>query len=90
MARQKDRPTIKKTTSKKDVTLSKAAKEKGSGKERPADIANTAKLSKKAHKPKDYTDHSKEELYAKAREMGLNGVSKKTKVELIDMLRGRW
>ena len=82
MARPKDRPTIK------DDSLYEALRKEGYGKEKAARIANTDNPGKKGGEAEDYEDRTREELYAKAREIGLEGRSHKTKAELIKMLRG--
>ncbi|HLU07130.1 MAG TPA: Rho termination factor [Woeseiaceae bacterium] len=62
---------------------------KGMSKEKAARIANTGrkKAAKRGGKSAKYEDWSKEDLYAKAREVGIGGRSNMSKEQLIDSLR---
>lgn len=64
-----------------------ALKDKGYSKEKAARIANTKDSGKKGGKAKKYEERTKEELYEKAQEVGIEGRSKMTKEELIEALR---
>ncbi|MEQ9241002.1 DUF7218 family protein [Roseovarius indicus] len=68
-------------------------RDKGYSKEKAARIANAQandkqKPSKKGGKNPAYEDWSKEELYDKAQDIGIEGRSDMTKDELIKALRG--
>ncbi|QJR81662.1 Rho termination factor [Alteromonas pelagimontana] len=67
-------------------------RDKGYSKEKSARIANAQANphqhpSKKGGKSEKYEDRTKEELYQKAKEVGIEGRSKMSKEELIDALR---
>lgn len=81
---EKDRPSIE------DDERYEAMREAGMSKEKAARIANTpasvaGERGGKAKKP--YEDWTKEELYDKAEDVGIEGRSDMTKKELIDALR---
>ena len=67
-----------------------ALREQGYSKEEAARIANTpqSKAGKKGGKQPPYEEWTKEELYDKAQEVGIDGRSKMDKEELIEALRG--
>lgn len=71
----------------KDDALYEALRDKGYSKEKSARIANTKNPGKKGGKAEKYEDRTKEELYRKAREVGIEGRSKMSKKELIHALR---
>ena len=71
----------------KDEDKYEALREKGASKEKAARIANTPDSGKKGGKASDYEDRSKDELYSKPREVGIEGRSKMSKNELINALR---
>lgn len=71
----------------KDEDKYEALREKGASKEKAARIANTPDSGKKGGKASDYEDRSKEELYKKAKEVGIEGRSKMSKKDLINALR---
>ena len=71
----------------KDDERYEALRDKGMGKEKAARIANTPDSGKKGGKAKKYEDQSKQELYDKAKEVGIEGRSKMSKDELIKALR---
>lgn len=71
----------------KDEDKYEALREKGASKEKAARIANTPDSGKKGGKASDYEDRSKEELYKKAKEVGIEGRSKMSKKELMNALR---
>lgn len=86
MATRNDSPTIK------DQDTYEALRDKGYSKEKSARIANaranpSMHPSKKGGKQPPYEDWTKDALYDRAREIGIEGRSKMTKAELIDALR---
>jgi hypothetical protein len=64
-----------------------ALREKGMSKEKAARIANTPDSGKKGGKAEKYEDRTKEDLYNKAKEIGIKGISGMSKNELIEALR---
>lgn len=64
-----------------------ALRDKGASKEKAARIANTSNSGKKGGNSEKYEDRSKEDLYKKAKEVGIEGRSKMSKKELINALR---
>ncbi len=64
-----------------------ALRDQGMSKEKAARIANTEDASEKGGKSDEYEEWSKDELYDKAQEVGIEGRSDMTKDELIDALR---
>lgn len=83
---REDRPSVK-----KDDTYEKL-REKGASKEKAARIAN-AQANKDQHPSKrggqsrPYEEWSKDELYERAKEIGIEGRSEMSKDELISALR---
>ena len=77
----------KKRPSVKNPEQYEALREQGYSKQKSARIANTPDAGKKGGKARDYEDRTKEELYQKAREVGIEGRSKMSKQELIRALR---
>lgn len=73
----------------KDDERYERLREQGYSKEKSARIANTNahKAGKKGGKGEKYEERSKDELYSKAKEVGIEGRSKMNKKELIDALR---
>jgi hypothetical protein len=71
----------------KDDEQYEALRDEGMSKEKAARIANTKNSGKKGGKAGKYEERSKEELYDKAKEVGIEGRSKMSKEELIDALR---
>lgn len=71
----------------KDDDKYEALRDEGMSKEKAARIANTENSGKKGGKAEDYEDRTKEELYDKAQEVGIEGRSKMDKDELIHALR---
>ena len=74
----------------KDDEQYEALRREGASKEKAARIANSGSRSstgKKGGKASDYESRSKDELYQKAKEVGIEGRSDMTKDELIDALR---
>jgi hypothetical protein len=78
-----DRPQIK------DDDRYEAMRREGMSKEKAARIANTPaeEAGRKGGRAAPYEDWSKEDLYGKAKEVGIEGRSSMTKDELIDALR---
>ena len=64
-----------------------ALRDKGASKEKAARIANSSNSGKKGGKAGKYEDRSKDDLYKKAKEVGIEGRSKMSKKELINALR---
>ena len=81
MGKSNDRPRIK------NEEQYEALVEKGYSKEKAARIANTENAGKKGGKASTYENRTKEELYNKAKEIGIEGRSKMDKDELINALR---
>ncbi|MQY15433.1 hypothetical protein SRB5_56150 [Streptomyces sp. RB5] len=79
----------------KDERTYRALRREGAGKEKAARIANkAAATSRKAvgrsgGKAGTYEDQTKEQIYAQARKVGIEGRSKMTKDQLIRALRSR-
>lgn len=79
---EEDRPTVK------DDEQYEKLREQGMSKEKAARIANSSdKSSKKGGKHNKYEEWTKDELYDKAKEVGIEDRSKMDKDELIDALR---
>jgi len=77
-------PTIK------DDEQYEALRREGASKEKAARIANSGSrksTGKKGGSAKDYDERTKEELYEKAKKVGIEGRSKMSKKELISALR---
>lgn len=64
-----------------------ALRDKGASKEKAARIANTSNSGNKGGKASKYEERTKDELYQKAKEVGIEGRSKMSKEELIKALR---
>lgn len=64
-----------------------ALRDEGASKEKAARIANSSSSGKKGGKAEKYEERSKEELYKKAKEVGIEGRSNMDKNELINALR---
>lgn len=81
----------KKTNSIKDEDTYESLRDDGMSKEKAARIANAKasgdQPSKKGGKSASYEDWSKDDLYDRAQEIGIDGRSDMTKSELIDALR---
>lgn len=75
----------------KDDELYEELRKQGNSKEKSARIANAKaagdKPSKKGGKAPPYEDWSKEDLYEKAKQIGIDGRSKMSKQDLISALR---
>jgi len=59
----------------------------GMSKEKAARIANTPDSGKKGGKAEKYEERTKDELYQKAKEVGIEGRSDMSKEELVNALR---
>lgn len=73
----------------KDDEQYESLREEGMSKEKAARIANTdrEKAAKKGGEGRKYEDRTRDELYSKAEEVGIEGRSDMSKDELIDALR---
>lgn len=77
----------------KDKKQYEAIRREGASKEKAARIANASantsrsETGHKGGKAPRYEDQTKDELYERAREIGIDGRSSMTKGELIDALR---
>ena len=73
----------------KDDAQYEALRDEGMSKEKAARIANSPKkeTGRKGGKASRYEDQTKEQLYNKAREVGIQGRSKMDKSDLINALR---
>ena len=71
----------------KNESQYEALKEEGYSKEKAARIANTKNAGKKGGKATPYSERTKDELYAKAKSVGIEGRSKMNKEELMKALR---
>lgn len=71
----------------KDDAKYEALRREGMSKEKAARIANSPNSGKKGGKASDYEDRTKQELYEKAKQVGIPGRSKMTKDQLIHALR---
>ncbi|MFW6257152.1 MAG: DUF7218 family protein [Prolixibacteraceae bacterium] len=77
----------KKTAQVKNEDQYEALRDKGYSKQKAARIANTKKSGKKGGQSDKYEEWSKQELYDKAKKVGIQGRSKMSKKELIHALR---
>lgn len=80
-------PSKKPGPSVKDKETYEALREDGASKEKAARIANAQGASKKGGKSEPYEEWRKDELYDRAREIGIVGRSDMTKPQLIKALR---
>lgn len=73
----------------KDKEQYEALRDEGASKEKAARIANTDRTSaaKRGGKFPSYDEWTKDDLYDRAQELGVDGRSDMTKDELIDALR---
>ncbi|WP_026968762.1 DUF7218 family protein [Algoriphagus terrigena] len=71
----------------KDDAKYEALRKEGMSREKAARIANSPNSGKKGGKASDYDDRSKQELYDKAKQVGISGRSKMSKDQLKDALR---
>jgi hypothetical protein len=80
---EKDRPSVK------DDERYEALREQGESKEKAARIANTPRreAGKRGGESKPYEEWTKDELYERAGEIGIEGRSDMDKDELISALR---
>ncbi len=62
-------------------------RDKGMSKEKAARIANDSNSGEKGGSSKKYENRTKDELYEKAKEIGIEGRSEMTKEQLIKALR---
>lgn len=73
----------------KDDERYEALREEGASKEKAARIANTPReeAGRKGGKAPKYEDWTKEDLYQRAQEIGIEGRSQMSKKELIEAVR---
>lgn len=71
----------------KDKDQYEALRDKGYSKQKSARISNSKGAEKRGGKSGDYDDRSKQDLYAEAKKVGIQGRSKMTKKELMQALR---
>lgn len=77
----------------KDDEQYEALRREGASKEKAARIANASAATsrsttgRKGGRAEDYDDRTKQELYDRAKEIGIEGRSTMTKAQLIDALR---
>lgn len=77
----------------KDPEQYEALRDDGMSKEKAARISNAsanegrAKVARRGGRGGDYEDRTKDDLLAKARDVGIEGRSKMSKCQLIDALR---
>lgn len=77
----------------KDDEQYEALRRQGASKEKAARVANSSAASsrsatgRKGGRGDDYEDRTRDELYDRAREIGIEGRSSMSKAELIDALR---
>ncbi|MGH1561259.1 DUF7218 family protein [Mumia sp. DW29H23] len=77
----------------KDKKLYEELRDEGNSKQKSARIANAAAqrgrsaVGRKGGKSGDYDDWSKQELYDRAKEIGIDGRSSMTKKQLVSALR---
>jgi hypothetical protein len=76
-------------TSVKDDRQYQALRKEGMSKEKAARIANTGRTvaGQRGGKSTKYEDWNKDDLYKKAKEVGIEGRSRMSKRQLIDTLR---
>lgn len=73
----------------KDDRQYEALRDEGMSKQKAARIANTPNAGKKGGRQPAYEDWTRDQLYDKAREVGIDGRSRMNKTELKRALRGR-
>ena len=80
---KRDRPTIK------DDEQYERLRKQGESKEKSARIANTPRkeAGRRGGESPPYEDWSREELFERAKELGIDGRAEMNKSELIDALR---
>lgn len=78
---KKDTPQIK------NEDQYEALRREGVSKEKAARIANTPDSGQRGGKAEKYENRTRQELYDKAKEVGISGRSNMNKEELIDALR---
>ncbi|MEL6747497.1 MAG: Rho termination factor [Pseudomonadota bacterium] len=71
----------------KDDDTYEALRDDGASKEKAARIANTQGASERGGENPPYEEWTKDELYDRAQEIGIDGRSTLSKSELIDALR---
>lgn len=87
MPRRKPGPSIK------DPEMYEAMRDQGASKSKAARVSNAAAgssredVGRKGGQATDYDERSKEQLLARAKELGIKGRSKMKKAELISELR---
>lgn len=71
----------------KDKDQYEALRDKGYSKQKSARISNSQGAEKRGGSSGDYKDRTKEDLYAEAKKVGIQGRSKMSKKELMKALR---
>ena len=77
----------------KDPEMYEALRDEGASKEKAARISNAAAgssrsaVGRKGGNAENYEDRTKDELFERARELGIDGRSRMTKAQLVDALR---
>lgn len=71
----------------KDEDKYEALRDEGYSKQKAARIANSPGAGRRGGRSKKYEDRTKQELYEKAKQVGIPGRSKMSKQELIYALR---
>ncbi len=80
-------PNKKNSSKIKNEDQYESLRDKGYSKQKSARIANTKNAGKKGGHSEKYEERSKQELYDKAKQVGIEGRSKMSKKELIQALR---
>lgn len=71
----------------KDKDQYEALRDRGYSKQKSARISNSQGAEKRGGSSGDYKDRTKEDLYAEAKKVGIQGRSKMSKKELMKALR---
>jgi len=77
----------------KDEKTCQKVRDQGASKEKAARVANASagrgrsKVSRRGGKAGSYDDMTKDELYQRAKKVGISGRSRMSRIELVDALR---